>query len=330
MNTLIFMMDETKAGGSKAPGFGRRFGLAALNLLILLQCSLIGVYFLGRAVGGWETAPVEFAAFMLPWLTGAGLVFAPLALWLRDKKAWTMLAAAAGVLFILLYGGFFLPRLPVTVREPVFKVMTFNLHFRNREAGTVAAEILAQSPDLVGLQESSPEMFADLEMLLGETYPYRYQNWESIFSRYPLDGCQKLLLGQEKDGSTISRGTQCLVEAAGEQITFINAHPHPPIIAGFNNPNNLPIYLRLGMDNERRNAELGVLLAHLESIQGPLIMVGDYNITDTGSLYPALTEGRSDAHRQAGWRLGLSLARLNIPAWRIDYIFGSPQICGRG
>ena len=71
------------------------------------------------------------------------------------------------------------------------------------------------------------------------------------------------------------------------------------------------------------------ILTRVDQIEGPLVVLGDFNLTDQQSLYPALTRRLRDAHRDSGWGLGFTFTRfpsIGLPMWRIDYVFHSTHL----
>jgi len=55
------------------------------------------------------------------------------------------------------------------------------------------------------------------------------------------------------------------------------------------------------------------LLARLESVDGPLVVIGDFNLTDQQSLYRPLTRRLRDAHQESGWGDGVHVHSLPEP-----------------
>ena len=77
------------------------------------------------------------------------------------------------------------------------------------------------------------------------------------------------------------------------------------------------------------DADLRGLLARLEGIEGPLVVIGDFNVTDQQSLYAPLTRRLRDAHRESGWGMGFTFSHrpdVGLALWRIDYVFYSPEL----
>ncbi len=80
--------------------------------------------------------------------------------------------------------------------------------------------------------------------------------------------------------------------------------------------------------NDLRDANVQDLLSRLETIDTPMIVIGDFNLTDQQSPYAALTNRLCDAHDESGWGMGFTarILSLGLPMWRIDYVFHSPEL----
>ena len=76
------------------------------------------------------------------------------------------------------------------------------------------------------------------------------------------------------------------------------------------------------------DANVRALLSRLETVDTPVIVIGDFNLTDQHSSYRAITNHLRDAHTESGWGMGFTAryVPLGLPLWRIDYIFHSPQM----
>jgi endonuclease/exonuclease/phosphatase (EEP) superfamily protein YafD len=98
-------------------------------------------------------------------------------------------------------------------------------------------------------------------------------------------------------------------------FTFYNVHPPSP---------------GLTVDTRYRSLEITDLLDRFAGETTPLIVVGDFNLTDQSNDYARLTEVLTDSFREAGEGLGLTFPNLGYanpllgaapPIIRIDYIF---------
>jgi endonuclease/exonuclease/phosphatase family metal-dependent hydrolase len=99
-------------------------------------------------------------------------------------------------------------------------------------------------------------------------------------------------------------------------------HPRPPDLG-----------LRIGMDNAKRDFDLGLVrgLIDADLAHGQDVMVlGDMNTTDREPAYDDISHGLRDSHLEAGIGPGLTwrpddLRSVPIGLLRIDYVFATPD-----
>ena len=306
------------------PGFLKRLAIAGVNLLTPLQAGLIIAYFALRWQGGSDLWFVDALSYILPWLFAPLIVLLPAAL-IRRSRLLLILAAAPAALFLLTYGHLYLPRRPVRTVDPTFTVMVYNILFENQDADSVIASIEAHDPDLIGLHELEPRMTATLENHFADRYPYREVGHRcGIFSRYPILECESFWPGPGGGADA----QQCILDIDGHQANVINAHPRSPPLQGFR-PFGLPLGIPSGFANGGRDADVRGLLSRIEETEGPLVVIGDFNLTDQQIMYTSLTHHLRDAHRESGWGMGFTFVRfrrLGLAMWRIDYVFHSPDL----
>ncbi len=309
---------------SPPPGFLKRLAIAGLNLLTPLNTGLIVTYYTLRWLGGGHLWFVDGLGYVLPWLFSPLLVLLPGAM-LRRSRLLVTLAAAPTALFLITYGQLYMPRLPVRVVGPTFTAMTYNVLYRNEDADQVATAIEAHAPDFFGLRELEPPMAQALERRFGDRYPdHRIEPSCGFWSRYPILQYEAFRLGGGEGGWA----QHVVLDIDGTPVTVLSVHPRSPPLQGFH-PLGLPLGVPTGFANEGRDADVRGLLARLEQIDGPLVVIGDFNLSDQHALYAELTRHLRDAHRESGWGMGFTFTRfprLGLPTWRIDYVFHSPDL----
>ncbi len=75
-------------------------------------------------------------------------------------------------------------------------------------------------------------------------------------------------------------------------------------------------------------------MARVEKVDGPVVLLGDFNLTDQTDQYRRITGSLRDAHRAAGWGFGhtfpahgrIYVLPIPVPLIRIDYVFYSPGL----
>ncbi len=306
------------------PGFLKRLAIAGVNLLTPLHAGLIFTYFALRWLGGGDLWFVDALGYVLPWLFVPLVVLLP-ACWLRRSRLLLILVAVPTALFLLTYGHLYLPRWPVRAAGPTFTVMTYNVLYVNPHADQVAAVIEAHDPDFFGLRELEPPMAQAIAGRFADRYPYYKLEPDCGFlSRYPILQYEAFRLGQGEG----SWAQQCVLDINGYQVNVLSVHPRSPPLLGFH-PFGLPLGVPTGFANQGRDADVHDLLSRLEQMDSPLVVIGDFNLTDQQSLYALLTHHLHDTHRECGWGTGFTFTRfprLGLPTWRIDYVFHSPDL----
>ena len=300
-------MDDEPRSGS-----GKRRLRAAFHLAVAAYVGLLAVYFALRALGGEDLLFVAALSYVLPWLFAPLLVLLPLAL-LRRSRVRLALVAVPIVFFLFLYGGLYLPRPQAATAGQPFTLLTYNINGRNRDVEAIAAAIEAHDPDVVALHEVNASMGKALEARLLDRYPHRQrERGIGLYSRFPIEEYGAFQLG---DGQGLW-AQQATLRVSGRALTLLNVHPRSP--AG---------RLR-GADAAAHAADVRDLLARADEIDGPLLVVGDLNLTDQHAAYATLTRRLGDAHCEAGWGMGFTFRLVaGGPAlWRIDHVLHSPDL----
>jgi endonuclease/exonuclease/phosphatase (EEP) superfamily protein YafD len=159
------------------------------------------------------------------------------------------------------------PRPPVS-GATVLKVMTNNVFGLNYTMNRVAKVVADENPDIVALQEYFPEQ-STLDGLLKPAYPYsvRCQGGKraniAVYSKIPFD--------REMSAA------DCPNDAYGKQRT---AH----IIAGFRLSDGtrfslMTTHMDWPFPIERQRQEFEAAEAAANAVEGPLVLVGDFNST---------------------------------------------------
>ena len=192
-------------------------------------------------------------------------------------------------------------------RPASFRLVTFNVWFRNQDLRRVATYLEQIGADAVILLELSPENALRLQALL-PSYQFAQIDPQPhgavIFSRWPLAEQQFWFLC-----SQCTRIARAKLDWRGQQITLLGAHLHWPIG---------------GPAAALRRAELQALGKLMRSRQGPTLLGGDFNLTPWSRYFSDFLAGSAlaDCTRGHGWRptWPQQLASLGI---RIDHCFAS-------
>ncbi len=295
------------------------------NKLISYLNRLIEIYLLGITVwfvfwfliqdGQWLLTLVNR---FVPWLFLPLVVLLPLSLGLRLYRSAVVLCLPL-ILFVTLFAPYVLPK-PAIKTESDLRVMSYNVLLVNEDYDAVAEAILSQKPDLVALQEVQPEMMAELQSRLEDTYPYSELSWEhefgttAIFSRYPID--LSFVLDLENDRPAVVVQT----EIDQTPITFISAHLNAYGLKWIE-PFDRPQVINLRTQAQNRQAE--ILVNFIENEPGTVILGCDCNSLETSESMRMLADVVKNGAREVGWRptaAVLEQSEHDHGLGRIDYV----------
>lgn len=276
---------------------------------------------LGWLLLGEGHLPTWHFSSLLPGIITLSPIIAILGLFARRR--WFAFHLAPTVLFIVLYGGQFIPRAPIVAEDtPQLRVMAFNTRYRSDAADLIAEQILSADADVVALQELSTTAADYFATYLADEYPYQISHTDGnsvrgkgLLSRYPL----------RNDNLQVLEHYALILEAEfdfdGQPIHIISIHPSSPNYG-------------IAFNSTPRSRQLDSILKHLEDVTIPVIFVGDFNATDQSDDYYKVAERYTDSFREVGFGLGQTFpdgggyySKHLIPlVIRIDYIFHSENL----
>lgn len=158
---------------------------------------------------------------------------------------------------------------------PKLKVVTANVLVSNDQLPALANDVLAQNPDVIVFEELQHDIAA-ISPPLAEAYPYRISTsepWVTIASRFPLEDAQRLAIASDDRGRDLLSAT---VNVNGQRLTLIGVHFMPPLNGE-------------AFEINRQQREL--LETTVAGIDGPLLVVGDFNATTLSPTFARLLLG---------------------------------------
>jgi endonuclease/exonuclease/phosphatase (EEP) superfamily protein YafD len=169
-----------------------------------------------------------------------------------------------------------------------FRVLSYNVWFRNPDMATTAAYIEQSRADAVVLLELTPPQAERLRPLL-PSYPHFHiepsRMGAAVFTKWPVLAAESVPLA--KDGAIAAR---VQIDWRGTPVTVLGVHLNWP----------------LGPRNSRfRNEELAGVVAFSKAQREPLIVAGDFNLTPWSEYFSDALE-ESGLHDSAR---GFGLAR---------------------
>jgi vancomycin resistance protein VanJ len=205
--------------------------------------------------------------------------------------------------------------------------MTYNVTRGDPGVEQILSIIQSENADVVALQEVSPEL-AEAVAQLSDRYSYMALHptpdgyaGSAVLSRYPLSGDEVFPL---VEGAHLFQ--QVAIDVRGAEIHLLNVHLQPPRLPVRRGGSR--ILVPSGYDTSTQDRELERLFREMEKLDGPMIVVGDFNMTDQSPGYRELTKNLEDAYREAGWGFGHTFPDVQVrsiatplPVVRIDYVF---------
>ncbi len=317
----------TESDSPRRPSIVRRvfaavtiiYALAMLGYLALRVLAALGLP-VSDADGGLFGMIAGIGNSLMPALLFPSLLLVIIALLLRMPRI-ALLLAPLGLAFVILYGGLLLPSSArADSTEPALVVYTHNLHAMTDGLQAAADAIRASGADVVAVQELTEPAAEYFRATLGDVYPYQQMNpvglstgGTGILSRWPLEDAETWFSSMAQMRVTVN--------SPNGPFAFYSAHPPPPS------------WFLQAFDSSSRAAALTTILERAAQETLPVVLAGDFNLTDQTSDYQRIIgAGFRDAFREAGWGLGLTFADFSVyypllavapPFIRIDYVFAS-------
>jgi len=278
--------------------FAGRLSVAATQILTLTILTWVVL----RFYPGDRWLAVRLGSYFAPWLFLA--LFPMVLIAIIDKRLW--LTGLIMVLVISLgvrYAPMLAPQLPRVQAQNetnTVRVMTFNVHYSNRNVVDIANLIRAEKPDIVAFQEINSALRIPLLTELSSEYPYQiFENpWGlqmAFLSRYPLMPNPQL--------PDTSQVIGAVAETPYGSVNIWNIHPSPGII-------------QRGWAAQRHT--LTNVSKTITDETGPLIVLGDFNTTDQAENYSLIAEHLTDVHEAVGHGFGFTFPNPDVMV-RIGY-----------
>lgn len=309
---------------------------------------------------GWLNKIVEWVAYLYSgviilyfilrlifwdsfWVVGAIAIFIPLILFpifllpiiaaFITKKRWITIISS--IICLLLVGWlhlkYFSPH-PVasSISQPSIKVLSLNCSWYKTSSENLTHLIQTEQPDIVFLQEIVKKHTQRAFVWLKSNYPYQFTApGIGILSKYPIQANELLHLAGHRDIQQ-----RAIIKVGDRDIVAYNISVKSPWI---NSQKILPFFTIPFYDYRERSQEIQDLVQRLRQETLPVIVAGDFNLTDQSQDYSYLQTVLQDAFQTSGlgfgftWPQGWELSfliknsplKLNYPIFRIDYIWYS-------
>lgn len=297
--------------------------------LCLIYVTSLVTYVFFRGVPADSPWWLDLLNVTTPYLFIPGILLLPLAL-LAVSRPLKLLSILPVILFVSLYGGSFMPKPQSTPPAgDTLTVMTHNVEAVNPDPERIAQAILESDPDIVALQELRPEMAETLSVRLSNEYRYQallpLTNYSGVgvFSRFPIEKAESFTAGH--------LAQHLIIDVYGRKVNLFNFHLRPPDIQLMGRSTLLPNMIR-SFDTQSQKKQVATMMEKVGAAAGPILVIGDFNITDQSRQYGQVTQDLIDTFRETGWGLGHTFPAntrfVPFPLLRIDYMFHSREFVG--
>lgn len=273
----------------------------------------------GLALRWWpgdQLILVRVFNYAMPWFM---LLLAPLLLLagISGRKGLLLVLLLPTLYILFSHLPLFLPRqAPRDVAGLRLKVMSYNVWSFTTDMPAVAEVIAGVNPDVLLLQEISQEKFHHIKQLLAkkynkgeENFAYNAETTLGIFSVFPVT---PMPLGFQRHVQ------KTLLRTSAGPVTVYNVH-------------FLRTVWRRSHGWKQMHDEISTLIWHeIATISGPVIMGGDFNMTDQTQTYRMISKVLRNAHWEAGTGFGFTFPSTSRrikkmltlpPIVRIDHLF---------
>jgi endonuclease/exonuclease/phosphatase (EEP) superfamily protein YafD len=239
---------------------------------------------------------------------------------------WWKLFVLSLPLLVFLTGGEAIALLPKSLSvegASDFKLLTCNVLYVNKRNVELIQKILDQQPDLVCVQELTPDWDAKLRSALASGYPHQSTIPQTdafgigVYSRFPFAGEPSTPIPDRQDMVPQQRVSLLI---SGTTVTLYNIHLYPP--------GGLQTY-------SEQKWQVRHLAAAVRMERGPLVMCGDFNLPERTRQAAELERaGVQDAYSIAGFGRGSTWPAVAphsyLPGLRLDHIYINRHIACTG
>ena len=275
-------------------------------LLCVLALSAAGFF---GALHRWPELASHFKVQYLFASAACALLLALLRRW-----RWALAALACVLLNAALVLPLYLPApggAGANARPRPVKLLLANVNAANADYAALLGVARAESPDVVVLQEATPQ-WAAATAALRESLPHAHVEARPdtfgivVYSRFPLERAETVYLGAARVPAVVAR-----VRADGAAFSLVTAHVYPPLPGWY----------------DGRNEQLEDLAALAARAERPVLLAGDLNASPWSPYFKKFehASGLKNARRGFGVLPTWPTYRpaLYVP---IDHCLVSPEI----
>ncbi|NJK66773.1 MAG: endonuclease/exonuclease/phosphatase [Microcoleus sp. CSU_2_2] len=245
------------------------------------------------------------------------------------KNRWFSIISSIACILLLswLHIKYFSPEpINITGSQPSLKILSHNVGWYITKSPTLVKLINQEQADIVFLQETVQKHRKRVFDLLKSDYPYQIDTPPvGILSKYPVLSSEILHLANHRETQQ-----RAIIKFAGQEIVIYNMQATGPWVKIHKTLRfiKIPVY-----KYAHRFPEIQDLVERIQKETLPVIVAGDFNLTDETQDYYRVQQVLQDAFLKSGFGFGFTWPhgffaqrfnlRLTYPLCRIDYIWYS-------
>ena len=305
-----------------------RYFKQAVSFFTYSYSAFIICYFILRLIFWDRLWIVAFIGTFTP-LILLPILFLPVLAFSIIKNRWfSILSSIACILLVSwLHVKYFSPEstTSITNSQPSLKILSHNVGWYTTQSPTLVKLIEQKQPDLIFLQEIVRKHTAAFTSLKAD-YPYQINIPPvGILSKYPIVSSEILHLADHPETQQ-----RAIVNFNQQEIVIYNMQATGPWVKIY----KIFPFLKIPVYKyKQRFPEIQDLVERIQQETLPLIVAGDFNMTDESQDYYSVQKVLQDAFLKSGfgfgftWPHGFFAKRINLkltyPVCRIDYIWHS-------
>ncbi len=300
----------------------------AVTFFAYSYCAFILCYFILRLIFWDRLWIVAFIGTFTP-LILLPILFLPLLAFSIIKNRWfSIISSIACILLVSwLHVKYFSPEsTSLTDSHPSLKILSHNVGWYTTKSPTLVKLIEGEQPDIVFLQETVRPHRKRVFNVLKTDYPYQLDTPPvGILSKYPIVSSEILHLANHPETQQ-----RAIVNFHQQEIVIYNMQATGPWVKIYK---ILPFLKIPVYKYKQRFPEIQDLVERIQQETLPVIVAGDFNMTDESQDYYSVQKVLQDAFLKSGFGFGFTWPRgffakkinlnLTYPVCRIDYIWHS-------
>ncbi|MEG3845692.1 endonuclease/exonuclease/phosphatase family protein [Microcoleus sp. herbarium19] len=300
----------------------------AVTFCAYSYCAFILCYFILRLIFWDRLWIVAFIGTFTPLIFLPSLFLPLLAFSIIKNRSFSIISSIACILLVSwLHVKYFSPEsISFTDSHPSLKILSHNVGWYTTKSSTLLKLIEGEQPEIVFLQETVRPHRKRVFNVLKTDYPYQIDSPPvGILSKYPVLSSEILHLANHPETQQ-----RAIIKFAGQEIVIYNMQATGPWVKLYKILSfiKIPVY-----KYKQRFPEIQDLVKRVQQETLPVIVAGDFNMTDESQDYYSVQKVLQDAFLKSGfgfgftWPRGFFAKRINLnltyPVCRIDYIWHS-------